>query len=314
MATASSAYSSSWIHVLELPLWLDELSFDVTGATERWEFLTHERKRSRKIRLAPSVRPPFSHWWGLHGAEAPVGPLTHPSEEEGGSARLFFFVFRFCLGTEAERGPAGYAATVGLHPRVWRLGLHWRVRERRRHARDGEKETKRRKFFNEVCKQFPFALRSRGGLLLEKLRLQFIVGAQASVFPASSMEQVWLFFLMMHREGWAKQMKTRTVHIIGRYFLSSPCTFWTIAVLGCPCSCQCLACMGEFLQWNPSWGTVSLCSAIAEQRRAGLYYWQPAQNGTRLVSVILAGNVLGSFQWRAEIDAFRLDLINDARV
>lgn len=114
---------------------------------------------------------------------------------------FFFFVFRFCLGTEAERGPAGYAATVGLHPRVWRLGLHWRVRERRRHARDGEKETKRRKFFNEVCKQFPFALRSRGGLLLEKLRLQFIVGAQASVFPASSMEQVWLFFLMMHREG-----------------------------------------------------------------------------------------------------------------
>lgn len=31
------------------------------------------------------------------------------------------------------------------------------------------------------------------------------------------MEQVCFF--MMHREGWAKQMKTRTVHIIGRYFL-----------------------------------------------------------------------------------------------
>lgn len=31
----------------------------------------------------------------------------------------------FFLGTGAEWGLAGYAAAVGLHPRVWRLGLYW---------------------------------------------------------------------------------------------------------------------------------------------------------------------------------------------
>ncbi|KAI9530231.1 hypothetical protein NQZ68_004248 [Dissostichus eleginoides] len=67
----------------------------------------------------------------------PVGRPAHPSEEKGGSLRVFF-----CLGTGAEWGPAGYAAAVGLHPRVWRLGLHRRARETRRHTRDGEKENK----------------------------------------------------------------------------------------------------------------------------------------------------------------------------
>lgn len=61
------------------------------------------------------------------------------------SSFLFFF---WCLGTGAEWGPAGNAAAAGLHPRVWQLESHWRAGEKRRHVRDGETETKRRKFFN----------------------------------------------------------------------------------------------------------------------------------------------------------------------
>ena len=92
---------------------------------------------------------------------APIQPRVRCTKRGGGHwavrmsiwwrTTLFFsFLFFFCFGTGAEWGPAGYAAAVGLHPRVWRLGLHWIAEEKRRHARDGEKETKRRKFFSEV--------------------------------------------------------------------------------------------------------------------------------------------------------------------
>lgn len=149
--------------------------------------LTHERKRNRWVWLAPSARLPFRHAWGSQAAAAAVGPLAHPSEEGGSVRGDFFFPFPFSfppplLGTEAERGPAGYAAAVGLHPRVWRLGLHRGARDGRRHARDGEKETKSRKFFSEASKRFQPVLFSWGGPLLEKLRPQFSVEAKPAFF------------------------------------------------------------------------------------------------------------------------------------
>lgn len=84
------------------------------------------------------------------------------------------------------------------------------------------------------------------GPRLEKTRLQFIEGLKSpALFPVSSRWSKFVFF-MMHREGWAKQMKPRTVHIIGRYFLPPMCTFFrTLAVLGCSSGCQCV--------W-PAWG------------------------------------------------------------
>lgn len=111
---------------------------------------------------------------------------------------LYAFFFFPCLSTGAERGPAGFAAAVGLHPRVWRLGLHWRAGEKRRHASDGEKETKRRKFFNEVSKQFELVLVFCGGLPLENLLLQFILEANPAFFQCPRWSK-FVFFLM-HRE------------------------------------------------------------------------------------------------------------------
>ena len=126
------------------------------GGNRMMGILTHERKRQRRLWLAAS-RGPHSGSREIHSE--PRLPLDGPHvrlEEAGGSGRLFlffspffffgFFFFPLCLGTGAERGPAGYAAAVGLHPRVWRLGSRWRPRGRRRQARDGERETKRRKF------------------------------------------------------------------------------------------------------------------------------------------------------------------------
>lgn len=137
-------------------------------------------------------------------------------------------------------------------------------------------------------------------------------GVYASVLPVSSMEQ--LCFFLIHREGWAEQMKTSTLLISGQYFLPPCAHFWTIAVLGRPGSCQCLACMGDILQWNPSWGSESLCSTIAEQRRTRLYYWQPVQNGKRMVTVIRAGTFWVHVNDARRFDTLRLDLIHDARV
>ena len=54
----------------------------------------------------------------------------------------------------SRTGASWYAATVGLHPRVWRLGLHRRARGRRGCARDGERKTKRRKSVNEPSEVF----------------------------------------------------------------------------------------------------------------------------------------------------------------
>lgn len=111
--------------------------------------LTHERKCQRRISLAASVRLPFRHMWGVQKAEAPIGLFAYPSDEGGSTGFSFFLLFFFfwCLGTGAEWGPAGSAAAAGLHPRVWRLESHWRAGEKRRHVRNGETETKRRKFF-----------------------------------------------------------------------------------------------------------------------------------------------------------------------
>lgn len=117
----------------------------------------------------------------------------------------------------------------------------------------------------------------RSGTLFYGLNQRF-----SSVLDGASLFFFWC------TEGWAKQMKSRNVHAVGRYLLPASCAFWTFAAARM-LVCRCLACMGEFLQWNPSWRTDSLCSAIAEQRRATLYYRHPVQNGPRLVNLILAG-------------------------
>lgn len=90
----------------------------------------------------------------------------------------------FLVCTEAERGPAGNAATVGLHPRVWRLGLPRRANGRRGRARYGERQTKRPvKFVNEVWEHLALGPLSESGLQLEKLRLLLAVGASPA-FPS----------------------------------------------------------------------------------------------------------------------------------
>lgn len=114
--------------------------------------------------------------------ETAVGRFTSPSEERGrDELHAFSPFFSFFssspllrLGTEAERGPVGFcAAAVGLHPRVWRLGLR---------GGDGgmpemvKKKQREASSFHEVSERLGALLFSGGGFLLGKLRPHFIVG------------------------------------------------------------------------------------------------------------------------------------------
>lgn len=138
--------------------------------------LPHERKRSAEASFHPLVtltRIPNCRWtvhpsvWGRGRTSALIAPPP-----------LLFLV---C--TEAERGPAGYAATVGLRPRVWRLGLRPRAKGRRGRARYGERQTKRCKLLNEVSEHFALGPLSESGLQLEKLRVHWAVEATPA-FPS----------------------------------------------------------------------------------------------------------------------------------
>lgn len=289
--------------------------------------LTHERKCGRRFSLAASAWPPIqplvrftesggSHWtaptsvceWeDPYGFFSPLSP-TPPSPSPPLPST-----------STSVREPSGDRLVT---QRPWvstREYGGWDCTGER--GRDGDmpamvkKKQRDASCFNEVSTQFwvgagVFPPRLPAWKSAPAVHCR---GLNPSVFPLSSMEQVCFF--LMHREGWAKQMKTRTVHIIGRYF-PPPCAhFRTVAVLGCSSSCQCLACMGEFLQWNPSWGTESLCSAIAEQRRAGLCYWQADQNGTRMVNVISRREHFDLVSMtRGDWYLHDLYLIHDARV
>lgn len=179
-----------------------------------------ERKRNRWNGAGAPRKPPPSHWWVPGGSQTVVGPFTHPSEEQEGLGCIFPTpspplrrpppsppplprLYGSRRGADWLRGD-----TVGLHPRVWRLGLHRGARGRRGRARDGEGETKRRRSVNEVSGLFALGPLSGSGLQPEKL--PSAVGAN----PAISQRPQWsnfvlfsFFFLMKHSKGWAQQMK-----------------------------------------------------------------------------------------------------------
>lgn len=90
MATASGAFSSSWIHILKPGLWLVELSLDVTGATEWWGILPHERKCNGWMWLAVSERLPFRNKWCFQREEAPRWTARTPVWGRGRVTEVFF--------------------------------------------------------------------------------------------------------------------------------------------------------------------------------------------------------------------------------
>lgn len=98
----------------------------------------------------------------------------------------FLLLLLFLVCTEAERGSAGYAATVGLHPRVWRLGLHRRARRSRGRAGDGDGEPERRQSVDEVSELSAAGPPSESGLQPQKLRLLSAVAE-----PALSWRPSW---------------------------------------------------------------------------------------------------------------------------
>lgn len=67
----------------------------------------------------------------------------HVRLREGGS---FWVIFFYCLGTEAEQGPVGYAAATGFHSRGY--GGCERAGEEGDVTETLKKKTKRRKSFN----------------------------------------------------------------------------------------------------------------------------------------------------------------------
>lgn len=191
-------FPTSWKHVREPSLWLEELSFDVTRATEWWKFYHVNGNVTAEFDRAP--RGSFSSDIGDSEADPKIS-LDRSHIRQEGPVRFFpppLLLFLFLVCTEAERGPAGYAATVCLHPRVWRLGLHRRARGRRGRARNGEREAKRRKSVNEVSELFALGPLSGSGLQLEKLRLPSAVGANSAISQRPPWSNFVVFCLFVY--------------------------------------------------------------------------------------------------------------------
>ena len=123
----------------------------------------------------------------------------------------------------------------------------------------------------------------------------------------------------MQTEWWAKQMRTRTVYIIGRSVSSSLCTFSDIlAVLGRPYSCQCLACTGGISTMKSILGHrvfVLRRSWAAGERRRVLLTTRSEKWETDGDCDFVRGTVFGFISMtRGDWDRFDSIDIRDARV
>lgn len=178
--------------------------------------LTHERKCQRRISLAASVRLPFRHMWGVQKAEAPIGLFAYPSDEGGSTGFFLFLLFFFFFGASV-REPSG-DRLVAQRPRVStrEYGGWNRTGERGRSGDMSEMVKQKQRdasSFTESQGTLIWESFSKAVYSLKKSRLQFIPGLSQR-FP-SVLDGASLFF-MKYREGWAKQMNTRTFNIIGR--------------------------------------------------------------------------------------------------
>ena len=256
MATSSGALSSSWMCILEAPLWLDELSLDVTGATEWWEFYhMNGNAAAERQRLCS-----HSRQRGAGGCHWTARTSVRPRREGGG---VFFF---FCCSASVREPSGDRLVTQRPWVSTREYGGWDRAGER---GRDGDmpamvkRETKRNASCSEqVSGDFDLLFPRRPH------RLQLIVGSKPSVLSPPRWSKFVTFSLLMHREEWGSADEKRSApHHRPIFSSASPG-----ARLGrsrrsdARTAVSVWPAWGDFYNETRVGGTESLCSAVAEQQ------------------------------------------------